>query len=383
MEREDFKKEEDGFPRLLDLIPNERVVQDGVGGRTVEHLDASEEKKLELRLGLPGGDLEEEEEELSILSLGFISKASKTSSIKRGVFKAAESKNEGFQHQETEILGLQSRVGTGVFEQQQRLEKEKADGAGPSTSSQTSPYAMPSWFSARPFCNPWNTFNLGFLFLFLEICRAAAVPVVGWPPIRSFRKKLATNSGKQRMEPGTRNIEEEVKIENNKGLLVKINMDGIPIGRKVDLKVYDSYEKLSFAVEDLFLGLLEAQKDTSTNASHKDEEGRNAFIGLLDGSGEYTLVYEDNEGHRMLVGDVPWDHTEIRQEKPPIPTILTGAASNACCRMFVSTVKRLRVLKSSDFSSAPGRFAGKEQQQSVEMGQNAFGTELISNFLWT
>ncbi|XP_042473720.1 auxin-responsive protein IAA6-like isoform X2 [Zingiber officinale] len=301
MEREDFKKEEDGFPRLLDLIPNERVVQDGVGGRTVEHLDASEEKKLELRLGLPGGDLEEEEEELSILSLGFISKASKTSSIKRGVFKAAESKNEGFQHQETEILGLQSRVGTGVFEQQQRLEKEKADGAGPSTSSQTSPYAMPS---------------------------AAAVPVVGWPPIRSFRKKLATNSGKQRMEPGTRNIEEEVKIENNKGLLVKINMDGIPIGRKVDLKVYDSYEKLSFAVEDLFLGLLEAQKDTSTNASHKDEEGRNAFIGLLDGSGEYTLVYEDNEGHRMLVGDVPWE-------------------------MFVSTVKRLRVLKSSDFSSAP------------------------------
>lgn len=28
--------------------------------------------------------------------------------------------------------------------------------------------------------------------------------------------------------------------------------------------------------------------------------------GLLDGTGEYTLVYEDNEGDRMLVGDVPW-----------------------------------------------------------------------------
>jgi len=27
---------------------------------------------------------------------------------------------------------------------------------------------------------------------------------------------------------------------------------------------------------------------------------------LLDGSREYTLVYEDNEGDRMLVGDVPW-----------------------------------------------------------------------------
>ncbi|XP_074565429.1 auxin-responsive protein IAA6-like isoform X2 [Curcuma longa] len=298
MEREDFKREEDGNPRLLDLIPNERVVQDGVGGgrRTVGRLDASEEKKLELRLGLPGGDLEEEEEEeLSILSLGFISKASKTSSI-RGVCEAAGSKNEGFQHQETEILELQSRVGSakewphkttwaaGGFEQQQSLEKEKADGAEPSTSSQTRLYAMPS---------------------------AAAVPAVGWPPIRSFRKHLATNSGKQRMEPVTRNIEEEVKLKNNnnnKGLLVKINMDGIPIGRKVDLKVYDSYEKLSSAVEDLFLGLLEAQKDTSTNASQKDEEARKAFIGLLDGSGEYTLVYEDNEGHKKLVGDVPWEN---------------------------------------------------------------------------
>lgn len=41
-----------------------------------------------------------------------------------------------------------------------------------------------------------------------------------------------------------------------KGLFVKINMDGIPIGRKVDLKAYDSYEKLSTAVEELFQGLL-------------------------------------------------------------------------------------------------------------------------------
>jgi auxin-responsive protein IAA len=28
--------------------------------------------------------------------------------------------------------------------------------------------------------------------------------------------------------------------------------------------------------------------------------------GSLIGSGEYTLVYEDNEGDKMLVGDVPW-----------------------------------------------------------------------------
>lgn len=34
--------------------------------------------------------------------------------------------------------------------------------------------------------------------------------------------------------------------------------------------------------------------------------GEKGIGGLLDGSGEYTLVYEDNEGDRMLVGDVPW-----------------------------------------------------------------------------
>ena len=30
------------------------------------------------------------------------------------------------------------------------------------------------------------------------------------------------------------------------------------------------------------------------------------ITGLLSGNGEYTLTYEDNEGDKMLVGDVPW-----------------------------------------------------------------------------
>ncbi|GAU24760.1 hypothetical protein TSUD_355890 [Trifolium subterraneum] len=107
---------------------------------------------------------------------------------------------------------------------------------------------------------------------------------------------------------------------SGKGLFVKINMDGIPIGRKVDINAYDSYEKLSSAVDDLFRGLLE-----EINLSHdnKQEEDKGMMKGSLIGSGEYTLVYEDNEGDKMLVGDVPW-------------------------HMFVSTVKRLRVSKSSD-----------------------------------
>lgn len=35
-------------------------------------------------------------------------------------------------------------------------------------------------------------------------------------------------------------------------------------------------------------------------------EEEKPITGLLDGNGEYTLTYEDNEGDKMLVGDVPW-----------------------------------------------------------------------------
>lgn len=50
-----------------------------------------------------------------------------------------------------------------------------------------------------------------------------------------------------------------------------------------------------------------AQRDSCGGGLHqKKAEEEKAITGLLDGSGEYTLVYEDNEGDRMLVGDVPW-----------------------------------------------------------------------------
>jgi auxin-responsive protein IAA len=103
-------------------------------------------------------------------------------------------------------------------------------------------------------------------------------------------------------------------------------MDGVPIGRKVDLSSYDSYKKLSTAVDELFRGLLAAQRDPSAGGIMNTLENEKAITGVMDGSGEYTLVYEDNEGDRILVGDVPWP-------------------------MFVSTVKRLRVLKSSEVSA--------------------------------
>ncbi|PKA64485.1 Auxin-responsive protein IAA26 [Apostasia shenzhenica] len=155
--------------------------------------------------------------------------------------------------------------------------------------------------------------------------KRSGAPVVGWPPIRSHRKNIAGNS-KPTLESqrGGSGGTGKPESRGSKGLFVKINMEGVPIGRKINLLAYDSYEKLSSAVDELFRDLLAAQRNPLVAIQHSAEKQK-SLTGLLDGSGEYALIYEDDEGDRMLVGDVPWD-------------------------MFVSTAKRLRVLKSSELS---------------------------------
>ena len=84
---------------------------------------------------------------------------------------------------------------------------------------------------------------------------------MGWPPIRSFRKNLASSSSSKPIPESPNAMLNKVSSEEpaqscGKGFFVKINMDGVPIGRKVNLKAYDSYQKLSSAVDELFRGLL-------------------------------------------------------------------------------------------------------------------------------
>lgn len=238
-----------------------------------------DEKKLELRLGPPGGDDEYSSSAIPALSLGF-----SCVGAKRGFSATVKPKDEVFkQQQQTEII-----------KQQCPLPPAKNATAG-QRSSQT---------------------------------RMTSAPVVGWPPIRSFRKNLPSSSAKATPESPDGSPENAAKLETStKRLFVKINMDGIPIGRKVDLKAYDSYDKLSVAVDELFRDLrAAAQRDPIAAGNQRSLQKEQVFTGLLDGSGEFTLVYEDDEGDRMLVGDVPWE-------------------------MFVSTAKRLRVLKSSELST--------------------------------
>ncbi|CAI0399677.1 unnamed protein product, partial [Linum tenue] len=105
--------------------------------------------------------------------------------------------------------------------------------------------------------------------------------VVGWPPIRSFRKNsLATLS---------KNTEE-----------VKVSMDGAPYLRKVDLRNYSAYKELSSALEKMF------SQCGSHGTSGREMLTESKLKDLLHGS-EYVLTYEDKDGDWMLVGDVPWE----------------------------------------------------------------------------
>ncbi|KAL2340045.1 hypothetical protein Fmac_007985 [Flemingia macrophylla] len=141
---------------------------------------------------------------------------------------------------------------------------------------------------------------------------ATKAQVVGWPPIRSFRKNsLATNS---------KNTEEVDGKMGVGALFIKVSMDGAPYLRKVDLKNYSTYPELSSALEKMFSCFTISQCGSHGILGREMNETK--LKDLIHGS-EYVLTYEDKDGDWMLVGDVPWE-------------------------MFIETCKRLRIMKSSD-----------------------------------
>ncbi|XP_076946737.1 auxin-responsive protein IAA8-like [Bidens hawaiensis] len=139
---------------------------------------------------------------------------------------------------------------------------------------------------------------------------AAKAQVVGWPPVRSFRKNILATNAKTNDE-----------VDGKPGLtalFVKVSMDGAPYLRKVDLRSYTTYQQLSSALEKMFSCFTLGQCGSQGSQSLSESKLRD----LLHGS-EYVLTYEDKDGDWMLVGDVPWD-------------------------MFIGSCKRLKIMKGSD-----------------------------------
>lgn len=71
-------------------------------------------------------------------------------------------------------------------------------------------------------------------------CYFGRAQVVGWPPVRSFRRN-AVMGNKTAAEP-----------ESGGGMYVKVSMDGAPYLRKIDLKAYQGYKELLSALENIF-----------------------------------------------------------------------------------------------------------------------------------
>ncbi|KAK2364844.1 auxin-responsive protein IAA20 [Trifolium repens] len=91
-------------------------------------------------------------------------------------------------------------------------------------------------------------------------------------------------------------------------LFVKVYMEGIPIGRKLNILAHQSYHELVKTLEHMF--------DTTILWGNEMDEVQPERC--------HVLTYEDEEGDLVMVGDVPWE-------------------------MFLSTVKRLKITRVDTF----------------------------------
>ncbi|KAL6527670.1 hypothetical protein OROMI_029481 [Orobanche minor] len=145
-----------------------------------------------------------------------------------------------------------------------------------------------------------------------SVAIAQKAQVVGWPPVRSYRKSVL-----KKPESGS----------DGSGMFVKVSMDGAPYLRKIDLKFYKNYFDLLKALENMFKCSIVLNlnyrnrvgaflvKPSGVRRVYSEREGYNGS--------EFVPTYEDKDGDWMLVGDVPWD-------------------------MFINSCKRLRIMKGSE-----------------------------------
>lgn len=66
--------------------------------------------------------------------------------------------------------------------------------------------------------------------------------MVGWPPVRSFRKNVTAVQKRSEAE----------ESEKGSTAFVKVSMDGAPYLRKVDLNMYKTYQEFSDALGKMF-----------------------------------------------------------------------------------------------------------------------------------
>lgn len=115
--------------------------------------------------------------------------------------------------------------------------------------------------------------------------------LVGWPPVKCARSRSCG------------------------GGYVKVKMEGVAIGRKVDVSLHGSYQELLRTLERMFPSA--NQQGADADPAEEEEEVASHERRRRH---PYVVTYEDGEGDWLLVGDdVPWE-------------------------VFVKSVKRLNIL---------------------------------------
>ncbi|KAJ1395614.1 PB1 domain [Sesbania bispinosa] len=330
-------------------------------------------KATELRLGLPGSQSPERDPDLYSLSStkldekplfpllptkdGICSSSQKTvvSGNKRGFADTIDGFPQG---------KFTGNTGINV------MLSPRASGAQPTTIKE-----MPSKVLQERPCAAKGTVHNHTSASISGSAPASKAQVVGWPPIRSFRKNSMATTSKNNDE-----------VDGKPGLaalFVKVSMDGAPYLRKVDLRSYTTYQELSSALEKMFSCFTLGQ----CGGPGREMLSESKLRDLLHGS-EYVLTYEDKDGDWMLVGDVPWDLLSPGREEVKkywismckedkwgiLRKMICFIIENAYVTvdrerdiqlgMFIDTCKRLKIMKGSDAIGLAPRAMEKSKSRS-------------------
>ncbi|MED6112239.1 hypothetical protein PIB30_059862 [Stylosanthes scabra] len=132
--------------------------------------------------------------------------------------------------------------------------------------------------------------------------------LVGWPPIKSWRKKELNHQNpttrvrqirnNNTMQATNHHDENQNSREETESLYVKVNMEGVIVGRKIDLRLYNSYQTLTHTLVTMFAKYQNLEEDGAS----------------------YKLTFQNEQGDWLLARHVPW-------------------------QSFIATVRRLAILR--------------------------------------
>ncbi|KAL4564022.1 hypothetical protein LXL04_028072 [Taraxacum kok-saghyz] len=107
--------------------------------------------------------------------------------------------------------------------------------------------------------------------------------VIGWPPVKSCRKKLCHRKNDGGDGGGSK----------SKSMFVKVQMEGDGIARKIDLNLHNSYHTLIRTLAHMF---------------GKCEICMIMIFKSVTGKEDVKLTYQDQEGDWLLATDLPWGY---------------------------------------------------------------------------